>query len=182
MRRATATILASLFLPVLTLPLMGAEKNGPQSIKTGFVASQPGCPVEIVATDATRDDLFDHVEVRNVSKRRILAVGFGAAIDSAPSSEAKPVFVESPVIPTVLDPGQSATVFAFFLPPQEARSKATGFGGQPLQVRLGVVEVDFDSGVSWTFNPAQAGGFNALRQAGTHRSPARVTEQAGSRS
>jgi hypothetical protein len=181
MRRATATILASLFLPVLTLPLMGAEKNDPQPIKTGIVASQPGCPVETVATHATRDDLFDHVEVRNVSKRRILAVGFSAAIDSGPSSVAKPVFVESPVIPTALDPGQSTTVFAFFLPPQEARSKAARFRGQPLRVRLGVVEVDFDSGVSWTFNPAQAGGINAVRQAGTHRVATRVTEQAASR-
>ena len=112
---------------------------------SGYVRTQLGAPVSITASLSDGRYVFQVTRVRNVSEQRVTGLRFVAVVPDP--RRASPVrIVESEMVPTSLEPGQSAELRISLLPTES-------LAGRHAQPTLALVQARFDDGDIWAVTP-----------------------------
>lgn len=157
-----------------------------QSPSPGFgltmAVGQPGAPVGIVAVRSTTTTLFEQVRVRNLSSQTIVAIRFGVFVTPQQAGTGAPRTLDFAPMAVDIAPTGEQNLVTLLLTRAEADRLLTELRTVNAVADLGLAQVDFADGTSWTFQTDPLNGFRpreadlaALRLA----QPARACAAAG---
>jgi beta-lactamase regulating signal transducer with metallopeptidase domain len=157
---ALAAVLLALVVTGFQVSAMSAARvpgrspavQGP--VPYGYVPSQEGAGVEIVAPHRNDANVFDTVTLRNKSNQTLTAVRFVAAVESRTLAGMQPVrLLMSRDIPLALPPGTSVEVAADVPTAEQFEAVARELAGARLQLFLGLQSATFANGFRWEITP-----------------------------
>jgi hypothetical protein len=127
-------------------------------------APQPGAPVQILATFATREDFGAQVDFKNLSNREVrqIQVAWVIEVPTRCGSSVAPLVITSPIEMLSLKPGETRSTFSYRINPDELRRFTMKAKASAVHIQVGVVRVEFvatskaDAPI-WTFNLRQNG-------------------------
>ncbi len=139
----------------------GRAADSHRSVMALPAINQQGSPIQIVQIRSTNDNFFDTVVVKNTSDKAISAIQFGVMYSPSPDkSSLKPLLYKGESLWKTIYLNEQKELSLSMEPPTAILARTKSWGADVI-AEIGVLDVTFDTGERFTFDPERSNGFSS---------------------